>query len=634
MTRVRLPRHAAASACAALCAFLVGAAPSPASAQPAPSTATASAGPPIVVTGTRVPQRVDQALAEVTVVDRAQIEAAGSRTLTELLALQPGLQSWATGGEGKATSVSMRGLEARHTLLLVDGVRLGSATLGLPSFESLPLESIERIEIVRGPLSALYGSDAVGGVVQVFTRRGAPGLQPAALAEAGSDGRRVLGAALRAGTAGSAAASPGAVDLALQARALRSDGFSATNPRVPFGAFNPDRDGLDQDSASLRLGLALPAQWRAEARALHSRGESRFDDGPGADARTGLLAEVLALQLSGPVTAQWRSSLQLSRSRDELDTRATASAFTPLGVTATTQRQLAWEHTLATRAGTLLLLAERVEQQVTRPGAAFAVSARTIDAFAAGLAGSAGVHHWQAALRRDRNSQFGRPGTGSVAWGIDLTPAWRATLSAGTSFVAPSFNQLYFPNFGNPRLLPERGRHAEAALQWRGEGQALRAAWFGHRIRGYISSGPLPANLPRTVVEGLALSWDGSAGPWQLSASGEFLDPRNRSAGTANFGRLLPRRAEQTLRLSAERGWAGWTVAGTLRAVGPRFDDPANALPLAGFVVLDLGLQRQIAPGLRLALKLDNAADQRHETVYGYNSPQRRWLATLRWGGE
>ena len=627
---VRTAAPGAPAAALALAAALLAHA-APAAAQPAPAAAPASQAP-IVVTGSRAPQRIDQALAEVTVIDRAQIEAAGARTVTELLAQQPGLQSWAVGGEGKATSVSIRGLEARHTLLLVDGVRLGSATLGLPSFESLPLESVERIEVVRGPLSALYGSDAVGGVVQVFTRRGAPGVRAAALAEAGGEGRRALGAVLRLGTADAGSGAAGAVDAALQLRALRSDGISATNPRVPFGAFNPDRDGLDQDSASLRLGLALPAQWRLEARALHSRGESRYDDGPGADARAGLLAEVLALQASGPVRPGWRSSLQLARSRDELDTRATASAFTPLGVTATVQRQLTWENTLATRAGTLLLLAERTEQQVRRPGAAYSVGQRRIDGLALGLSGSAGAQHWQAALRRDRNSQFGSPATGSLAWGLDLAPQWRASASAGTSFVAPSFNQLYFPNFGNPRLLPERGRHGELALQWRGEGQGLRAAWFANRIRGYITAGPAPANIPRIVAEGLALSWDAVQGPWQLAASADFTDPRNRSAGTANFGRLLPRRAEQALRASAERRVGAWQFGGTLRAVGSRFDDAANTLPLPGYAVLDLRAQVALAPQWRLALALENAGAQRHETVYGYNQGGRRVLATLRWG--
>ena len=131
----------------------------------------------VIVTATRTPTRVDQALGDVTVIDRGQIEQSAGKTLAEWLGQQAGVQFWANGGQGKPSSVSLRGLEARHTLLLIDGVRYSSATLGTPTWENIPLESIERIEIVRGPLSGLYGSDAVGGVIQIFTRQGKDGLQ-------------------------------------------------------------------------------------------------------------------------------------------------------------------------------------------------------------------------------------------------------------------------------------------------------------------------------------------------------------------------------------------------------------------------------------------------------------------------
>ena len=123
----------------------------------------------VVVTATRTPLRISDAVAEVTVLDRAALDRAEGRTLVELLAQQPGLQTSGNGGLGKTSSVFIRGLEARHTLLLVDGVRVYSATVGTPSLDNLPLEAIERIEIVRGPMSSLYGNGAMGGVIQVFT---------------------------------------------------------------------------------------------------------------------------------------------------------------------------------------------------------------------------------------------------------------------------------------------------------------------------------------------------------------------------------------------------------------------------------------------------------------------------------
>ena len=598
--------------------FLSSLAASPCLAQTAPASDS------IVITATRTATRIDQALAELTVIDRAQLDAAAGRTLAELLAAQPGLQFWSNGGLGKTASVSMRGLESRHTLLLIDGVRYGSATIGTPIWDNIPLDAIERIEIVRGPLSALYGSDAVGGVVQIFTRRGAPGLQPQAVAGVGSEGYRQLGGGLRFGA--------GAFDGAVFVQALRSKGFSATNANVPFGSFNADRDGFDQDSATLQLGLALPGAWRIDTRALQSKGETQYDDGPGADARAALLTQVLSLQAAGPVVGPWRTSLRLARSTDENDTLASASAFAALGVVGTVQKQLSWENTVATPAGSVLALLERTEQAVSRPGAPFAVSERNVDGAALGLNGEAGAHHWQAALRHDRNSQFGRQTTSSLGYGFDVTPQLRLTASYGTSFVAPSFNQLYFPGFGNPNLLPEEGVHREIALRYAEGGQQVRAAWFGNRIRGYISSGPQPTNIPRTRIDGLTLAYEARLQEWTLAASLDALDPRNATEGSANAGRLLPRRAKDTLRLAADRRLGAWTLGASLQDVGPRFDDAANAVTVAGYTTVDVRARWALAREWRLDLKVNNVADVRYETVFGYNQPGREVILTLRYG--
>jgi vitamin B12 transporter len=595
-----------------------------------PSVAAQSAVAPatvpltgVTVTATRTPTRIDGALAEVTVLERADIERATGRTLADLLGRQPGVQTWSNGGLGKPASVSIRGLEARHVLLLVDGVRMGTATVGTPSWDNLPLSSIERIEIVRGPLSSLYGSDAVAGVVQVFTRQGTEGLRPDASATAGSHG-------YRQGTAGLRGAA-GPVTGSVQLQALDDDGRSATNPRVPFGAYNGDTDGFRQRSANARVGLALPAGWRLDGTALESRGESQYDDGPGADARARLLNRAASLTAAGPLGEPWRTRLALSRSEDVYETLASASRFATLGATTTRQTQVSWENTLGTRAGTLLLLVDRLEQEVSRPGTNYTVSQRTVTGLGAGLDGEAGRHRWQAALRRDRNSQFGSPTTGTLAYGFDATPQLRLGASAGTSFVAPSFNQLYFPGFGNPNLLPEEGVHREASLRWTDDGHSVRAAWFANRIRGYIASGPLPVNVPRARMDGLSLSWAYVLGDWTYSASGELLEPLNDTAGSANFGRQLPRRAAESVRVALDRRLGRWTVGASAEKVGSRFEDAANTQPIAGYTRVDLRADWTIAGDWTLGLRLNNATDRRYETALGYDQPRREAFVTLRW---
>ena len=143
---------------------------------------TTPALPETVVTATRVATRADQLTSEVIVVDREAIERSAGRTLPEVLARTASVQMTSNGGRGKTAGVFIRGTESRHTILLIDGVRYGSATAGTPVWDNIPVDMIERIEVLKGPASALYGPDAAGGVVQIFTRRGTQGFRPAARA--------------------------------------------------------------------------------------------------------------------------------------------------------------------------------------------------------------------------------------------------------------------------------------------------------------------------------------------------------------------------------------------------------------------------------------------------------------------
>lgn len=579
----------------------------------------------IVVTGTRTPTRVDEALGDVTVIDRVQIEQSTGKTLAELLGQQAGVQFWSTGGQGKSSSVSLRGLEARHTLLLIDGVRYSSATLGTPAWENIPLESIERIEIVRGPLSGLYGSDAVGGVIQIFTRRGKEGLRGNAVATVGSKRFGQLGGGLSFGQ--------GAFDGSVQVQRTENRGFSATNSRVPFGSYNADNDGFRQNSGNAQLGWKIGGGWRADARALQSDGVTQFDDGPGADAKAKLRTQVASVNVGGPVTAIWQTNLRVARSADDYITLATASPFSDLGKIGTLQDQLAWENTVATPVGAAVVIVEQTTQKVSRPGSPFSVSNRDITGVAGGLNGHAGAHHWQANLRHDSNSQFGSQTTGTAAYGFDITPAWRVGASYGTSFVAPSFNQLYFPNFGNPKLLPEEGKQSEVNIRWLGANQQARIAYFDSRIRGYISSGPQPTNIPRTRIDGITASYEARIANITLAASVDHVNPRNDTTGSSNYRKLLPRRVKDSAKLGADVDLGAWRMGGSLVAFSERFDNAANTTRLPGYATLDLRADWRFSKEWSLGVRLNNVTDKKYETVYGYNQPGREGYLTLRYSG-
>jgi vitamin B12 transporter len=574
---------------------------------------------PVVVTASRTPLRASDVVAETTVLTRDDLQKSEARTLAEVLASTAGIQFAANGGLGKNSSIFVRGLEARHVLLLVDGVPVGSATTGTPSLDNLPLELVERIEIVRGPLTSLYGSGAMGAVVQIFTRRGASAT--AASVSAGSHG-------YARGAAGVGVDAP--IEIAVSAQRLRTEGFSATNAKVPFGSFNPDDDPFSQSAGVARLGARLGGTWRADALLLEARGTTHYDDGPGADTQAKLRNSVAAAAVGGTPLAAWRTAARLARSVDVYDTRVSASPFVTLGPIETEQTQFSWENTIASAFGQWLLLAERTEQDVSRPGTPFAVSSRTIDAAALGYTLSLGAHDLQASLRRDRNSQFGGQTTGAASYAYALAPAWRIGAGYGESFTAPSFNQLYFPGFGNPNLLPEEGEHYEVFGAWRGSGAQARLTAYEHRYIGFISAGPLPVNLPRVRIRGASLDAQAAFGPWRLAGGADYVDARNRTPG-ANFDRRLPRRALASARADLAYEFAQWQFGAQWRAQGSRFDDAANTRRLGGYAVLDLRADWRFARDWTLGARLNNALDKAYETAYGYNQPRREFYLSLRW---
>lgn len=579
-----------------------------------PAFAQAQALKETVVTATRVATQADELVSEVKVIDRAAIEASTARTLPELLARHAGVQTSANGGRGKTSNVFIRGAENRHTILLVDGVRLGSATAGTPSWETIPVEMIERIEVLKGPASALYGSEGVGGVVQVFTRKGREGTHPYAALTAGSQRHWSASAGVSGGTAQG-------LGYAVGVQRLREHGMNSTQPYVPFGNYNGDIDPFRQDAVNASLSYAFDKDWSADAGLLYSDGMSWYDDGPGADARTAVRAATAHAGLKGRILPAWRTGLRFAQGTD---TANIVQANFP-GAFKTRQTQWTWQNDVETPVGVAVAGLERREQAISAT-TAYAVTGRTIDSGFLGLNGHAGDHSWQANLRRDRNSQFGDADTWFAGYGYRISAAWRVHASHGTSFVAPSFNQLYFPGFGNPALQPERGRNTDFGVTWQSGDHALKLVRFDNRIRGFMTNTTLPVNIPRARIDGWSLGYEGRFGALDLNANMEQLDPRN-----AVNGRRLPRRARQQFTLAA--GWRSgdWRFGGALLHVGDRFDDAANRIPLAAYTTADVYADWQFAQDLSLQAKVNNLADKRYETAYGYNQPGRSFYLTLRW---
>lgn len=581
-----------------------------------------------VITATRSPSRLNAVVADVSVIEREDLAASVGQSVPQVLSRLGGVQTASNGGLGKNSSLFIRGGQTRHTLVLIDGVRVGSATSGAPSLENIPLDAIERIEVVRGSLASLYGSEAASGVVQIFTRKGAQGMTPSAQVTVGSDRYRAAEAAL-SGTEGRLRY---LVGLSTQA----TSGFSATNNKTSASSYHPDADGFKQQAGQLNLGYQLHRDWALSWTGLVSTGVNELDDGaaltrPSQNTRADVRTSLGAVGLSGKLTDAWRLEGRMARSYDGNNTIVAVSSSS-LNRFATAQEQFTLDNHVDLSLGSLLVSTEYLRQRVDS-NLNYPVKLRTINATVLGWSGQAGPHAWQTSARHDTNSQFGDKTTGSLAYGLEVLKGWQLGGNVATSFVAPSFNQLYYPNFGTPNLTPEEGLNREFSVKHSMAGGQMRLAWFKNSIKGFLNNTSTAVTVvPRVEMEGVTWSADHSWrwGTKDLSVqwSVDSLD----AVDTAT-GKKLQRRADLSTSGAVSLTDGPWLLEASLKARDGMFDDAANTASkkLGGLSLLGLRAQYRFQKDWTVALRVDNATDRRYETAYGYNQPGCQAFLSLAW---
>lgn len=569
----------------------------------------------IVVTATRIPTRINEQIADVTVIERAEIETAGATTLPQLLAQQPGLQIVINGGSGKSASLFTRGTNAGHTLLLVDGMPLGSVTLGQPSLHNLPLAQIERIEILRGPASSLYGSDAIGGVVQIFTRKGKGPLTPEAFAGYGSYGTSELMAGVSGGTE--------MVSYSLAASRFDTDGWDATTTKS--AGTNRDADGYRNTSWRGRLAVTSANGHEFGATFLQADSRNHYDGGGATvDAYNDDETGVWSLYAKNRLFDAWTSTLRYGESKDR------SESFAPgRSLFATTQKQWTWQNDVKLPLGTLLLAYEDLNQEVDST-TNYTVKERSVRSLIAGWQAWLGDHSWQMSQRRDDNSQFGAKTTGSLAYGYRITPALTVRAAVGTAFKAPSFNQLYYPDTGfgggNPNLLPETAKNREIGLDWFSPmGARLGYTHYDNRIKNLIAGWP-PVNVSRARIKGDSILGSHQWGSWNAQASLDFMQPIDEDTG-----RRLQRRAAQQAKARVVYEPGGWGAGAELVAVGKRYDTTTQTREMPRYELLNLFGHYRLTQDVRIEARLDNLFDKDYETAWGYRNPGRMLVVGLRY---
>ncbi len=575
-----------------------------------------------VVTAGRIPQKLSDTLRDVVVITARDIDNSGQLTLGQVLQLLGGVEMASNGGPGSSSSVFIRGANSAHTLVLVDGIRLQSATTGTTAFENIPLAEIERIEIVPGPVSGLYGSDAIGGVIQVFTKSGRYSPGPSAAASIGSYGY------------GSATASfSGAANdtaYAITGGWTRTTGFSATKPGVPFGQYNPDNDGFRNSNFSAKLNHRFVPGQEIGASVLYSKGVTHFDSGPIGDPRTEQTLATYSMHSRNQITQSWESLLRIGASRDDSSTLETAYP----GEFRTDQLQAQWQNNVRLGTTTLLGGLEYLRQKIDT-STPFPVDERTVRSAFAGATGDYGNHAVQVDVRRDDNSQFGTPTSGSAAYAYRFTPEFKLRAAYGKAFHAPTFNDLYYPGFGNPQLRPERSRNREIGFDYSARAQRLSATFFENRITDLIvfsfdpdTSAYLPSNVARATIRGVQLAYSARWGDTQVKALLTVQDPKSDTTGF-----LLQRRAKEHGSVIARRSFGPWTFGAEILASGARFDsaNESSASRLHGYTVVNLTGARRISNDWSVELRWNNVGDTDYELVRGYATPGSNVLLTVKW---
>ncbi len=571
---------------------------------------------PMVVTANRWPERHATAMPSMTVITRADIERLLAVDVMDLLSLVPGIDVVRTGPTGAATSIFVRGSNSNHVLVLVDGVRVASANTGAFAWEHLPAAQIERIEILRGPRASLYGSDAIGGVIHIFTREHQGTL--ASLA-----GGRYDTVETTLGYGVDFAQTRGHVSVQLGGRGSR--GFSATNAANWF--YDPDNDGYANLNASLK------ARWQPDwglmrLSYLETRGDTDFDQG-NSDSEHRTLGG--AIQIDGD---QWRHEFLFGANQQNLYTAAFSSRFKSERLSTDWLARRTLEEAQSVSFGVSWY------QNISQIGidSPYQTKEYNLAGFV-NWQGLIGDQQLEASIRHDYFSRYAGQTTGNLGWRTTLAPGWHVGTSLGNAFRAPSVNEFFYAQVAvddsaRYSLLPEKSLSGELYVHRRSSKQgSWRATFFKQRIEDLIQFVPaqpdeafspyVPRNVAQAEILGLELDGRWHLNDWILRANATIQDTLDRRADVS-----LLRRPDRKASIQLDRRWHALSAGVTLLAASQRTDFNGS---LPGFATLDMRLHYRINPNWQASVKIHNLANRNYQLAAGYNTPGRAIWLQLQW---
>lgn len=593
--------------------------------------------PDVLISASRQVESRTATSAANTVFTRADIDRLQPSGVTDLLARVPGVQVAPTGGRGSLPGIFIRGTKAAQTLVLVDGVRIANATSGDSGLQFLDVDQIERVEVLRGSRSAVYGSDAIGGVIQIFTRRGgAPGLQPRLRLAAGSNQtwQRSLGLS-------------GGDDTTRFNLGASLDETAGIDSTGPSHASDGDHDAYRNRSLNLSLSHTFNERFEAGLNLLDSRGRSEYDNPYGRldevtwlsypqQPYTDFSVSSLGSWFDAQLNDTWHSRLELghSENRDDKRDKLSDQRF----IYNTYRDQVTWQNEFALDERNQLMLGGDWYQDRFHGTANFSEDSRWNRAAFAQYRFAGERFSSELGVRHDRNQQYGEQNTWNASLTVPLNPRNDVLVSYSEGFRAPTFNDLYDVQYGNPDLRPEHSKSYE--LQWRSQLAShtrLEASLYRTDLRDAINYDPArrrPGNVDNARINGLELSLMQEWAGWTSQLGLSMIDPRDRETG-----HTLQRHARRTLSLDLDRQFERFNVGASWQAVSGSYDDPSNNNRIGGYGLLGLRGGMVLTDEVRLELKLDNLLDKQYSRAlysfdgsqYGYREEGRTWLLSLTW---
>ncbi|NOX75279.1 MAG: TonB-dependent receptor [Gammaproteobacteria bacterium] len=577
---------------------------------------------PIVVTATRHAQTVDDSLASVTVITREDIERSQAVDLQELFTGKMGIDIISNGGRGQPNSLFIRGTNSTHVLVLIDGVKVGSATLGSVSFQHLPISQIDRIEIVRGPRSSLYGSEAIGGVIQIFTRKGKKGFSANESATIGRYRSTQISAGVSTGNDDTT--------LSMQFGYDKTNGFNAQKGN------NPDDDGYLNTSISAAFSHKFNNKISLDTRFLRAEAETEYDSWvPATDYESRDIQQTATAKLKYTPAPEWEITAGLDQGRDEsqqIENGLKVNHFN------TVRDRVYLQNDITLSDNALFMIGIDRQTDSVSSNIDYAETSRD----------NTGVflqHQWLMektdilfAVRNDNNEAFGNEATGNIAWGYRLNSTIRFLASYGTAFKAPTFNDLYYPTSGNPNLSPEKSASSEIGISGAPHWGNWNVNYYRTTIDDLINwacaincndtdfSNDIwqPSNVDKARIRGLEAGVSTHFQTWRMASSVSLVNPEDVSTGNK-----LQQRAFRTTRIDIDKDIGKFSAGITIIYQGFRYADTTNSDRLNGYGLINLRANYTISKQWTFRLKLDNLLANNYELKRSYNTAGRSAFATL-----